>query len=124
MSEFMEDVMGRKFDHKKLKVVLRRENRSLNYYRDYFQELPGKFLSNNLTSEMYKLFFTHILLGTSEAEHYFKQLLEDVRNAPLSNGEIRILWAHTVPYWQDSINNVLNFSHKYHLLCCDLISTL
>ena len=120
MSEFMEDVIGRKLDHEKLKAVIRSENRSLKMYRDYFQELPGKYLSNNLTSEMYKLFFTHILLGTDQAEHYFKQLLKDVRNAPLSNGEIRILWAHTVPYWQDSINNVLNFSHKYHLLCCDL----
>lgn len=119
-SEFMEDVMGKKLDHEKLKAVLRSENRSLNYYSNYFQELPGKFLSNNLTSEMYKLFFTHILLGTDQAEHYFKQLLDDVRNAPQSNGEIRILWAHTLPYWQDSIKNVLNFSRRYQLLCCDL----
>lgn len=120
MSESMEDVIGKKLNHEKLKAAIRRENHSLKMYLDYFQELPGKFLSNNLTSEMYKLFFTHILLGTVQAEHYFKLLLEDVRNAPQSKGEIRILWAHTVPFWQDSINNLLNFSHKYQLLCCDL----
>ncbi|MDD3840260.1 MAG: 2-hydroxyacyl-CoA dehydratase family protein [Clostridia bacterium] len=120
MVAFIEDVADKKLDMERLKTAIRSENRSLSMYRAYFKELSSKFMPNNLTSEMYKLFFTHILLGTQQAEHYFKLLLYDVQNAAPSKDEIRILWAHTLPYWQPSIAKVFNFSSKYQLLSCDL----
>lgn len=119
-SRFIEDAAGRKFNYDKLKQVIRIENRSLNMYRNYFEILSKKYLPNDMTSEMFKLTFTHILMGTREAEEYFRLLLDDVSRAQTSDNEIRILWVHTLPYWQDSIRNIINFSRKYQLLSCDL----
>ncbi|MGI5848656.1 MAG: 2-hydroxyacyl-CoA dehydratase subunit D [Christensenellales bacterium] len=120
MRSFIEDVMRRKLDEQKLKLVIRSENRSMCLYREYFKELPKKYLPNDLSSEMLKIFLTHVLLGTDESERYFELLLSDVRNAAKSKNEKRILWVHTIPYWQNSINQYFDFNPKYQLLCCDL----
>ena len=65
---FIEENTGKKFDYEKLKEVIRRENRSMKLYREYLKELSEKYIPNDITSEMYKLFFTHILNGTEESE--------------------------------------------------------
>lgn len=117
---FLEKVMGERMNPDRLRAVIRRENRSLALYRAYFDELAGKYLPNELTSEMYKVFPTHVLLGTPEAERFFRLQLEDTRRAAPSAGEKRILWAHTIPFWQDSIRELLNFSPRYQLLACDM----
>ena len=120
MAGFAQDATGRKLDINKLKETMRRENRCMDSYRAYFQELSGKHLRNDLTSEMYRLFFTHVLLGTPESEHYFQLLLDDVRKADVSKDEKRILWVHSMPFWQDSMKAFFNFNDRYQLLCSDL----
>jgi benzoyl-CoA reductase/2-hydroxyglutaryl-CoA dehydratase subunit BcrC/BadD/HgdB len=117
---FLEKTMGKTFPQAALREVIRRENRSLRLYRESFDKLAGKAMPNNMTSEMYKVFFTHVLLGTREAERYFELLLADEQKAAPSRGEIRILWAHSLPFWQDSLKSILNFNPKIQLLCCDL----
>ena len=117
---FIEDVTGNKIDLEELRGIMRRENRSLRVYRSYFREIAGKFMSNTLTSEMYKLFFTHVLFGTPEAEEYFQMLLQDATEAPAKDKEIRILWMQVLPYWQESIREILNHSGKYQLLCTNM----
>jgi benzoyl-CoA reductase/2-hydroxyglutaryl-CoA dehydratase subunit BcrC/BadD/HgdB len=69
---------------------------------------------------MYKLFFTHILVGTEEAENYYKLLLEDAKKAEVSKDKVRIMWVHTMPYWQESIKSIFNNSEKYQLLSIDM----
>lgn len=120
MAAFMEDATERKLDEEKLKAVIYSENRSMRMYNDFFRVLSGKYMPNDPTSEMSKIFFTHVLLGTREAERYFELLLDDVRRADSSNDEVRILWVHSLPFWQRSIRNVFSFNTKYQLLCCDL----
>ena len=120
LAHFIEDAMGKKLDGKKLRSSIATENRSIRLYHEYFRELSSKYLPNELTSEMYKIFLTHVLMGTPHAEHYFKLLLEDVRRAKPANGQKRILWIHTIPFWQDSMKAIFNFSRDYQLLCCDL----
>lgn len=118
---FIEANTNRKFDYERLKTVIRRENRSLRLYRDYLKELSVKNIPNDLTAEMYKLFFTHVLSGTEEAERYFALLLDDARKIKEEAlGRVRILWCHTIPYWQQSIREVLQSGPKYQLLCSDL----
>jgi benzoyl-CoA reductase/2-hydroxyglutaryl-CoA dehydratase subunit BcrC/BadD/HgdB len=117
---FMESSIGRKIDTDKFKEIIRCENRSLSLYKEYFNELSQKFIKNNLTSEMYKLFFTHILVGTEEAENYYKLLLEDAKKAEVSKDKVRIMWVHTMPYWQESIKSIFNNSEKYQLLSIDM----
>lgn len=117
---FIEENTNQKFDYEKLTEVIRRENRSMKLYKEYLKELSAKYIPNNLTSEMYKLFFTHSFNGTAEAERYFEILLDDAKKMKESNDRIRILWCHTVPFWQQSIREIFNNSNKYQLLCSDL----
>jgi len=117
---FIEENTNQKFDYEKLTEVIRRENRSMKLYKEYLKELSAKYIPNDLTSEMYKLFFTHTFNGTKEAERYFEILLDDAKKMKESNDRIRILWCHTVPFWQQSIREIFNNSNKYQLLCSDL----
>jgi hypothetical protein len=117
---FIEENTNNKFDYEKLKDVIRRENLSMKLYKEYFKELSQKYIPNDITSEMYKLFITHILSGTKEASKYFEMLLSDAKKLKGINNSIRILWCHTIPYWQKSIREIFNGSEKYQLLCTDL----
>ena len=65
-------------------------------------------------SESYEVFLTHILLGTPEAEHYADLLLADAQAAPESNG-LRIVWGHTIPFYQAPVKELFDFSDKAHL---------
>lgn len=120
LAAFLEEHLGRALSQDALRDVIRRENRCAELYRESFRELAEKSVPNDMTSEMYKIFLTHVLLGTPEAERYFELLLDDVRKAPPAGGELRLLWAHTLPFWQDSMKRMLNGNPKVRLLCCDL----
>lgn len=120
LKSFMEEVTGKKLAEETLRAVVRRENRSICLYRKCFDEMSRKYLPNDMTSEMYKIFLTHVLIGTEEAERYFELLLEDVREAADSTGEIRVLWAHTLPFWQKSMRDILSCGKRIQLLGCDL----
>jgi len=121
MTSFIEDIMGERLNHKKLQQVMQSEDRSLRLYETYLSKLGLKSMPNDPTTEMYKIFCTHILLGTKKAEKYFELLLKDVENAPQSKDEIRLLWVHTIPFWQDSIRNIFNCGDgRYRLIGCDI----
>lgn len=117
---FIEDNIDKKFDYEKLREVIRRENKSLKLYNEFLDMLSEKFIPNDVTSEMYKVFFTHILMGTKEAEKYFKLLLDDAYKYSEDYRSIRILWCHTIPNWQGTLKEVFNNNKKYQLLCSDL----
>jgi len=117
---FIEENTDKKFDYEKLKEVIKRENRSMRLYKEYFKELSVKYIPNDITSEMYKLLLTHILNGTEEAEKYFEMILDDAQGQEDRNDKIRILWCHPLPNWQKSIKEIINNSAKYQLLCSDL----
>lgn len=121
MAAFLEDATGRKTDEKRLGEVIRTENRCTRMVRSFFRELPEKDLPNDPTSEMYKIFLTHVLYGTKETERYFRLLLEDVRKAAPRGERKRILWVHTLPFWQDPVKEIFRSrGGNLQLLCCDL----
>lgn len=116
---FLEDALGRTLDEDRLRESIRSENRSRAMYREFLEELAGKDLPNDPTSEMYKLFLSHVLLGTDRAERYFRLMREDVGRAAQVGEKKRILWVHTLPYWQDCVKELFR-SGDCRLLCCDL----
>lgn len=120
LAVFLERETGEKLQPDRLKAAVRRGNHSMRLYREALSLLSHKYLPNDMTSEMYKIFFTHVLLGTEESEQYFHLLRKDLRKAAPAGDEIRILWAHSLPFWQDSFKNLFNFSKRYQLLSCDL----
>jgi len=120
LAEDLQSLTGSRLDEETLREVIRRENRSLALYRKHFQLLADRYIPTDVTSEMYKIFPTHILLGTPEAETYFKLLYQDTQAAEKSAGEKRILWVHTIPYWQRFLREQFNHVPGRQLLCCDL----
>lgn len=119
-AHFLEDVMHERLEEEALRDVLACERRSLQACRRYYELLSGRYLPNEMTSEMYTLFAVHILLGRPEIERYFELLCEDAQNAAPFQGGNRILWVHSLPYWQNSLRTLLNFSEKNQLLCSDM----
>jgi benzoyl-CoA reductase/2-hydroxyglutaryl-CoA dehydratase subunit BcrC/BadD/HgdB len=116
----IEETMGERLDQDRLTAVIRRANRSLALHREHLRLLADRTLPCDLTSEMNKVFPTHVLLGTPEAEEYFRLLLEDTRRSAASRGGTRILWAHTIPYWQESVRAPFNANGRRRLIACDL----
>jgi benzoyl-CoA reductase/2-hydroxyglutaryl-CoA dehydratase subunit BcrC/BadD/HgdB len=116
----IEETMGKRLDYDRLRAAVRRANRSMKLHREHFRLLAGKYLPIDATSEMNKMFPTHVLLGTPQAEEYFRLLLEDTRAAVPSRDATRILWAHTIPYWQESVRELFNSNGRRQLIACDL----
>jgi hypothetical protein len=65
------------------------ENKAVDLYRSYLKELAGKFIPSDLTSEMYRVFMMHILMGTRQAQRYFELLLEGSQKAIPMGDKIR-----------------------------------
>lgn len=116
--EFMEDVMNSKFDEEKFKKVVKIENDSKKYMRKFYESLKYKYFPNTLTMEMYKLFTSHMGLGTKETLDFYKMQCEDIEKYPKYTGQ-RILWSHIMPFYSDVFKNYFNLNEDHQLLACD-----
>ena len=116
--QFMEDVMNKKFDDEKFKEVIKIENESKKYMRKFYEELKYKYFPNTLTLEMYKLFTSHLGLGTKETMNFYKMQCEDIEKYHDYKGQ-RILWSHIMPFYSDVLKNYLNLNKNCQLLACD-----
>jgi len=114
------EIVGRPINHEALCASLQCSKTSLQLYDQYLDLLSGKYLPNALTCEMYAIFMNHVLLGKPETQRYFEMLLEDVKQAAPHRKGNRILWVHTIPFWQDSMRDILNVSEDNYLLCSDM----
>lgn len=112
----LEKLTGRRIEENKLREVMEREKRSIENLKKFYSILPEKSMINALTPEMYKIFLSHVLMGTEEAEKYFEMLVEDVENAPERGDEIRIMWGQVMPNWQKPVREIFNSSEKYKIL--------
>jgi Benzoyl-CoA reductase/2-hydroxyglutaryl-CoA dehydratase subunit, BcrC/BadD/HgdB len=119
MAEFVSDVTGRTVCDDLLRQAVGRSERTASQYLEFLNCQKKRRLPGDLTSEMYAVFMSHILLGTKEAEKYSSMLLDDIRKAPESSG-VRLLWIHLIPYLQTAVRQVLNFSDKVFVAACEL----
>ncbi|HOV93999.1 MAG TPA: 2-hydroxyacyl-CoA dehydratase family protein [Spirochaetales bacterium] len=126
MAEFLEDITHRKLNEGRLAETIRREKRSLDLYTRYQTELAHREFMNDPLTEMYRIFLIHLQAGSPNLERYMELLLRDVQDAPLVNlanhGNLkkRILWVHTLPFWQNSVARLFALDAPYQLLGSDL----
>lgn len=113
------EIAGRHVSQQALVSAVACSKASLQLYEQTLDALRGKYLPNALTCEMYAIFMNHVLLGRPETQRYFAQLLESAKKARPHNGS-RILWVHTIPFWQDSMRDIFNVSEEHYLLCSDM----
>ena len=75
----------------------------------------------SLTNELYAIFMCHLMAGSQEAVKYTKLLLEDVKKAPKSEG-LHILWMHMMPFLQEPVKDIFNYSDQIHISACDFVA--
>lgn len=117
--EFIEGQTGTQLDENVLQSAVARSRDSLNNFEEAFRLKKNTFLSNDITSEMYEVFLTHPLLGTKQTLKYSQMLAQDLRNAESRKG-LRLLWMHTIPYFQESLKGRLNFNDRCQIIACDM----
>ncbi len=119
MASFIERQTGRSLDEDKLKASLKRTKESIDNFKKCQELKKNVCLLNDITSEMYEVFLTHPLLGTEEALKYSSMLIDDLKNAEEKKG-IRLLWVHTIPYFQTPLRDRLNLSEKCQIISSDM----
>lgn len=86
--------------------------------------LPSERINDpvtSLTNELYAIFMCHLLAGSEESLKYTKMLLEDVKKAPKGEG-LHILWMHMMPFLQEPVKDVFNYSQNVHIRACDFVA--
>ena len=116
---FLEDVTGSKLQEEVLWEAVARSGRTMKRLAESQRLKKGKYLHNDLTSELYEVFGTHTLLGTPQIEQYADMLCRDLEQSEPSRG-VRILWMHTIPYYQEPLRELLNFSSRCQVIACDM----
>lgn len=118
LAVFLQDHTGRKLDPERLRESMVHTRNTIENFRSAIGEKRNHSLPGDVTSEMYEIYTSHTGLGSAESERYSSMLLDDLRAAPKAHGT-RILWLHTIPYWQRPVRKAFNFSDRYEILTCD-----
>lgn len=119
MVKFIEKHTGKILNENILKEAVARTRDSLKNLEEAFKLKKNTFLLNDITSEMYEVFLTHPMLGSKETLKYSQMLLEDLKNAKPKKG-IRLLWMHTIPYFQEPLKDRLDFNDRCQIIACDM----
>lgn len=119
MTEFINEVSGQKIEAGALRSAIRRSRISIENYKSFLQKQKDHYICGDITSEMYASFAYHPLLGTEETEKFSKLCLSDAEQAPPASG-IKLLWLHTIPFWQPCVRQKLNFNPNVYIAACDM----
>lgn len=113
---------GKAMDTAALKNVLQRSKNTVKNYKSYMAARADKCLLQDLVTPLYEFVTMNILLGTVPALKYTSMALNDALGAPKAEG-VRLFWIHTVPYLQNELKNILNFSKKAQIVGIDMASS-
>ena len=118
MIDLLEKKCNMKFDEEKLKIILKRENESKKFFKEYLKYQKTKYYPSSLTLHMYMLFASHVGIGTKEIYDFYKLLSEDIQKYPKSQG-LKVFWVHLLPYYQETMKEYFNFNPKYQIQSYD-----
>ena len=121
MAKFAEANSTKKLNEKRLLEAVARSKRTLNNFFNIILIRRECSLSDEMTSQILSLYATHIMLGTENAEKYSADLLKELSDCPKQKKGIRLLWVHTLPYWQDALRNLINFTDRCEIVACDMV---
>lgn len=122
-AEFLSMRTGRTLDEDALRAAVARSGRTLDLLAQARAALTGKVLPSDAVSDSYEVFVAHTMLGTPEALRYAERLLQDARDPRYTHpagDSLRLVWAHTIPFYQTPVQRVLNFNPGAHLAACEM----
>jgi Benzoyl-CoA reductase/2-hydroxyglutaryl-CoA dehydratase subunit, BcrC/BadD/HgdB len=120
MTAFVEKNLGRKMEKYKLRKVMQRSIRTIGNYRKTLMLKADRYEPTRMTSHMMDIFALHVLLGTKESDKYAAMLVKEVEALPRVKKGVRLLWVHTMPYWETAMCNMLNCSDRVEIVTCDM----
>lgn len=120
MTTFIEK-QGYAFDEARLIEAVEKSKQTLRNFNDILKLRATRSLSDEMTSQMLSLFTTHVMLGTDNALKYSSDLKRELAAVKESKKGVRLLWVHTLPYWQDALRDLLNFNHRCEIVACDMV---
>lgn len=121
MKKFLEDIGGKKISEQSVQRAVANSNEAASYYSRQLALRKDHDPVTSLTNELYAIFMCHLLAGSEESLKYTKMLLEDVKKAPKGEG-LHILWMHMMPFLQDPVKDVFNYSRNVHISACDFVA--
>lgn len=121
MVEFIEKNSDFRLDENKLNEVISRSKNTIKNFRKILELRKSRYLSDEMTSQMLSLFATHIMLGTKEAEKYSEDMVKQLSECPQILKGVRLLWVHTLPYWQDALRDLINFTDRCEIVASDVV---
>ena len=121
MKKFLEDIGGKKISEQSVQRAVANSNEAASYYSRQLALRKDHDPVTSLTNELYAIFMCHLLAGSEESLKYTKMLLEDVKKAPKGEG-LHILWMHMMPFLQEPVKDVFNYSQNVHISACDFVA--
>jgi len=120
MTNFIEECSGRWLDPEKFEKCLNTANRSIENYHRILELKATRHETTKITYHMMDIFALHVLLGTEEVEKFTEMMIKDLEGLPEETPGVRILWVHTIPYWQDSMIDIFNYNDDVEVVSCDM----
>ena len=118
---FLEEVTGKKITEEAVAKAVANSRKASENYRAQLALRKDHDPVTSLTNELYALFMCHLMAGSEEAVKYTKLLLEDVKKAPKGEG-LHVLWMHIMPFLQEPVKDVFNYSQNVHISACDFVA--
>ncbi|MFA9397310.1 MAG: 2-hydroxyacyl-CoA dehydratase subunit D [Clostridiaceae bacterium] len=115
----LEISLNKKFDEDKLKHIIKKENQTNRYRREYLNSLKTKHLPSTLTLEMYMMFTSHIFIGRDKTNIFYKMLSDEIKTAK-DRTSCNILWIHNIPFYHKTLKEYFNQNENYNILTMDL----
>lgn len=112
---------GYTFDEAKLIETVEKSKQTLKNFNNILALRATRSLSDEMTSQMLSVFATHVMLGTDNALKYSNDLKNELAAVPEGKKGVRLLWVHTLPYWQDALRDLINFTDRCEIVACDMV---
>lgn len=121
LKKFLEDVTGRQITEETVaKAVDNSKKAAINYQKQLSLRKDHDPVTS-LTNELYAIFMCHLMAGSEVSLKYTQMLLEDVKKAPKGEG-LHVLWMHIMPFLQEPVKDVFNYSKTMHISACDFVA--
>lgn len=121
MAVFVQKHSGIKLNDDELLKAVSLSKRTLQNFLNAIPVRSERSLSDEMTSQILSLYATHVMLGTENAEKYSADFLRELSACPKQKKGKRLLWVHTLPYWQDALRNLINFTDRCEIVACDMV---
>lgn len=121
MKQFLEDITHRSITDQAVETAVANSKKAAANFQKQLELRKDHDPVSSLTNELYAIFMCHLLAGSETSVTYTEKLLNDVKNAPKGEG-LHVLWMHIMPFLQEPVKDVFNYSQKMHIRACDFVA--